>query len=352
MNDAAGSTARTAGDIARDLGGELLGDKDATVTHLNTIDSATPGALTFIRTERYAEEWARCGASVGLISMSAAAHTREPAKGRALIVVPDADLALVRVLEMFAPPAPCPVPGLHPRAFVEHGASIATSASIGPNCTIRAGAQVGEGCVLVAGVFIGSDAKIGAGSVLHAGVRVLDRCVVGARCLFHPGVTIGADGFGFRPGPAGPVKVPHIGNVEVGDEVEIGANSCVDRAKFGSTRIGDKTKIDNLVQIGHNCIIGRACLICGQVGISGSVKIGDGAILGGGSAIADNIEVGERAQVAARAGVANNIPAGEVWIGMPAGPAREFRRNYAAFRMLGKLLPRLKQLMREDEGAL
>lgn len=352
MSGAAGPVARTAEALARELGGELLGDPLAPVARIDTIDGATPGSLTFIRTERFAEAWAQSQASVGLISKSAAGQAREPAQGRALILVPDADLALVRVLELFAPPRTRPEPGVHPRACVAPGATIARSASIGPNCTISDGAHIGEGCELVANVFIGRGARVGAGSVLHPGVRVLDRCEVGEGCMLHPGVTIGADGFGYRPGPRGPVKVPHIGNVVIGNEVEIGANTCVDRAKFGSTTIGDQTKIDNLVQVGHNCRIGRACLICGQCGISGSVKIGDGVIMGGAAAIADNIEVGDRAQIAACSGVMNNIPPGEVWIGIPAGPAREYKRNYAAFRMLGKMMPHLKRLMRADEGAL
>ncbi|MBK9188486.1 MAG: UDP-3-O-(3-hydroxymyristoyl)glucosamine N-acyltransferase [Phycisphaerales bacterium] len=352
MSVAAGPVARTAEALARELGGELQGDPQAPVTRIDTIDGATTGSLSFIRTERFAEAWVLSKASVGLISQSAAGQARELAQGRALILVPDADLALVRVLEMFAPREATPEPGVHSRACVAQGATIAASASIGPNCTIGEGAHIGDGCVLVANVFVGRGARVGAKSVLHPGVRVLDRCEVGERCLLHPGVTIGADGFGYRPGPGGPVKVPHIGNVVIGNEVEIGANTCVDRAKFGSTTIGDKTKIDNLVQVGHNCRIGRACLICGQCGISGSVKIGDGVIMGGAAAIADNLEIGDRAQIAACSGVMNNIPPGEVWIGIPAGPAREYKRNYAAFRMLGKMLPHLKRLMRADEGAL
>lgn len=352
MSSTGGVVSFTAGAIAREVGGELIGDGGVVVFRLSTIEGAAEGSLAFIRTERYAEAWSVGRASVGLISVKALTHPREPGPGRALIVVPDADLALVRVLEMFAPKTPSPAAGVHPRANVDSGARVDGTASIGPNCTVMAGASIGPGCVLVANVFVGQGAVVGAGSVLHPGVRVLDRCVVGARCLLHPGVTLGADGFGYRPGPEGPVKVPHIGNVEVGDEVEIGANTCVDRAKFGSTTIGSRTKIDNLVQVGHNCRIGRACLICGQSGLSGSVRLGDGVILGGSVAIADNLEIGERAQVGAGSGVMNNIPAGEVWLGVPAGPAREFKRNYAAFRMLGKMLPQIKALLRADEGSL
>ncbi len=175
-------------------------------------------------------------------------------------------------------------------------------------------------------------------STLHPHVSVLDRCIIGNDCVLHAGVAIGADGFGYRPSPDGRglLKIPHIGNVVIGDHVEIGANSCVDRAKFGSTTVGNGTKIDNLVQIAHGCRVGRSCIICGQTGMAGSVIVGDGVIIGGGVGVADNVEIGSGARIAALSGVTGNVPAGQTWMGAPAAPAGEWRRTYAAMRRMGK----------------
>lgn len=346
----------TTGELAAMLEARLVGDADIRIDGLDSLDRGAPGTLSFIRSERFAEDWATSRASAALVSRPAAAHIREPrpGEGRAILVVPDADVAMIRALELFAVPAERPGPGIHGSAVVEAGAKVSALAHVGPNCTVCAGASVGPGSVLHAGSYVGPGASIGEGTVLHPGVRVLERCRVGARCVLHAGVTIGADGFGYRPAPGGGglLKVPHIGDVVVEDGVEIGANSCVDRAKFGSTVVGAGTKIDNLVQIAHNCVIGRACIICGNCGIAGSVRIGDGAALGGGVGIADNIEIGAGAQVAAFSGVMNNVPPGEVWVGLPAGPAREYKRNYVAFRMLGRMMPQIRRLLRMDERAI
>jgi UDP-3-O-[3-hydroxymyristoyl] glucosamine N-acyltransferase len=196
----------------------------------------------------------------------------------------------------------------------------------------------------MASVTIGAAAAVGRGTVLHPGVVMGERCRVGAGCILHGGVIIGADGFGYRPSERGPVKVPHIGNVEIGNAVEIGANSCIDRAKFGSTTIGDGTKIDNLVQIAHNCRIGRGCLICGVTGMAGSVTLGDGVIVGGHVGIADNLTIGDRAVIAAKSGVICNVPAGETWWGFPAAPARSAARCYAIHRDLPNLIKRVREL--------
>jgi UDP-3-O-[3-hydroxymyristoyl] glucosamine N-acyltransferase len=158
-------------------------------------------------------------------------------------------------------------------------------------------------------------------------------------------VVIGADGFGYRPAPDGRglAHIPHVGTVEIGDFVDVGANSCIDRAKFGATTIGSGTKIDNLVQIAHNCRIGRSCILCGQVGLAGSVVLGDGVVLGGAASVADHLTLGAGVRIAARSGVMNDIPAGETWVGLPAAPAGESMRNYAAFRRLGEMAQKLKR---------
>lgn len=348
---AGGHAGFTSGELADRLGAVLIGPRDVHVTRVDGLEAADGRTLTFIRSQRFADRWSGSGAAAALVSRGVEVPGHD-ASSRALLIVEDADIALARVLEMLLPPSPAPEAGVHASSTVHPSADIAATASVGPGCVVEAGAVLGEGVVLVAGVFIGRDAEIGAGSVLHPGAVVSERCLVGRRCVLHPGAVVGADGFGYRARPDGPglVKIPHLGDVRLGDEVELGANTCVDRAKFGSTRIGEGTKIDNLVQIGHNCEIGRWCVICGQVGVSGSVRMGDGVVVGGGSKFKDNISVGSGAQIAGGAGVMNDVPAGESWLGSPAGPAREQAANYAALRRLSEIARDVKRLTRQSGG--
>jgi len=337
---APGVAEATAGELATLLEAELLGPADAVLTHLDAIDRAGPGALTFVRSGKYARGWPASAAAAAIVGREVPLAAMRPGEhdGRPLLIVGDADLALIRALERFAPPSTRAAPGIHPTAVVDRSARVAASAHVGPHCVVMGNAWIGEDATLVAGVFVGEGASVGDGSVLHAGVRVLDRCVLGRRCELHPGVVIGADGFGYRPGPDGRsvVKIPHIGDVIVGDHVDIGANSCVDRAKFGSTTVGHGTKIDNMVQIAHGCRVGQCCLICAFSALAGSVTLGDGVVLGGKVAVADNVEIGAGTRLAACSAVANNVPPGVVWMGAPAGPAGEWRRIYAALRRMGK----------------
>ncbi|CAG0964048.1 UDP-3-O-[3-hydroxymyristoyl] glucosamine N-acyltransferase [Phycisphaerales bacterium] len=334
-----------ASELASRLGAELLGPGDVALHRLDSLDQAGPGSLAFIRTHRFARRWPESKASAAIISRSISLSDlvpgfdpASPSSPRPLLIVPDADLAAIQAAELFAPRPEPHAPGVHPSAVIEAGATIAPSAWIGPHCVIMTGATVGERCALLARVTVSRDVRIGDHTVLHPGVTVLDRCVVGARCIFHAGVVIGADGFGYRPAPDGRglVKIPHIGNVVIEDDVEIGANSCVDRAKFGTTLVGAGTKIDNLVQVGHNCRIGRGCCLCGHVGLAGSVILGDGVMVGGQAGVSDNVEIGAGAKISAGAGVTSDVPPGSVYMGIPAGPASEWRRVYAMLRRIGK----------------
>ncbi|MEX2218462.1 MAG: UDP-3-O-(3-hydroxymyristoyl)glucosamine N-acyltransferase, partial [Phycisphaerales bacterium] len=254
----------TTGSLARALGATLVGRDDLPLAGIDSVDRAGPGSLTFIRTAAFAAQWARSRASAALVTRGVEVPGHDPA-ARALLVVESADLALVKALALFAPEAQRGTPGVHPSAVVDPAARVDPSASVGPCCVVGAGAVIGAGVRLISGVSVGRGATIGDGSVLHHGVYVGERCVLGRRCVLWPGVVVGADGFGYMPDPSGRgvLKYPHIGTVEIGDEVEVGANTCIDRAKFAATVIGDGTKIDNLCQIGHNVRVGRACLICG-----------------------------------------------------------------------------------------
>jgi UDP-3-O-[3-hydroxymyristoyl] glucosamine N-acyltransferase len=341
----------TTGSLAKVLDAELVGPAHLTVDHLETIERGGAGALTFIRSRAFAAEWAGSRATAALVTRGIDVPGHD-ATSRALLIVSDADHAMIRMLELFAPAPVHPGPGVHPSAVVHPDAKIDPSASIGPCCVVWGGAQIGADAVLVSGACVGAGAVVGRGTVVHAGVVIGERCIIGAGCILHPGVVVGADGFGYRPAAdgRGVVKIPHIGTVEIGDLVEIGANSCIDRAKFGATIIGAGTKIDNLVQIAHNCRIGRACIICGKCALAGSVVLGDGVVLGGNTNVADNLSIGARARVAANGGVMNDIPAGETWLGLPAMPVAEGTRNYATFRNLAELARTVRRLEKRLES--
>ena len=327
------------------LGADLIGPADLPLRRVETLDRGDRESVTFIRDERYAGMWSASGAAAAIVSKSLAVPGHD-AESRALLIVDDADLALVRVLEQATPPHRGPEPGVDDAATVHPSAVIGVDTVIGPGARIGPDAVIGSGVTINANVVIGFGVTIGDGTDLRAGVVIEDRCVIGQSVTLHPNVVIGADGFGYRPADdgAGLVKVPHAGIVEIGDGVEIGACTTIDRGKLGATTIGAGTKIDNLVQIGHNCTIGRSCVICGATGIAGSVTIGDGVIIGGGAGIADNLTIGDGAKLGARSALMHDVPAGENWVGIPAQPARQYMRIIAATQ-------RLPELLRQFTGA-
>lgn len=345
------AAALTTGQIARLVDAELIGPDDLLITRPATLEDAQPGDICFIRSADYAARWQTSRGSAALVTrgIEVPGHDRT---SRALLVVDDADLALVHLLSRIEVRGPAHQPGQHPTAVVSPEAVVAPDACIGPHCVIEPGARIGARTRLVANVSIGAGVSIGDECTLHPGVVVYARTVIGHRVIVHANAVIGADGFGYVSDQrgTGPVKVPHLGNVVVGDDVEIGASSCIDRAKFGSTRIGASTKIDNLVQVGHNCVIGTGCVICGHTGIAGSVKIGDGVTIGGKVGFADNISVGDHASIGGGSLVINDVPAHETWVGVPAGPAREALARHAAFRNLPELARNVKRLLRSQES--
>jgi len=332
-------SAATTGALAELLSARLEGPPDIPLADIAPLDKATAGALSFIRDERNAKAWPASNASAALVTEGVPVPGHDP-ENRALLFVDDADRALLGLLESFAQSRTphAPDQGVDPTAVVDPSAHIDLSAAIGPLCVVGPGARVGPNAVLSARVTVGHDARVGPGCVLHPGAVLQHGCTLGERCIVHPGAVIGADGFGYLPGPDGPIKIPHVGAVVVGDAVEIGANTTIDRGKLGDTRIGSATKIDNLCQIGHNCDIGQGVIICGCCGISGSVTIGDGATLAGGVGVGDGVTIGRGATVGARSGVMNDIPEGQTWLGYPAAPARETAANLAQFRHLARTL--------------
>lgn len=333
----------TAQQIAERLRGDLTGRGDVRVSGVGQIEHALPEQITFIRNEKYVAAWPASKASAVLVSITAGEV--RPGDGRAVITVPDADAALAAVLEMFAPPPPRPPKGVHRAATVDPSAGVALDVSIGPNCYIGPRVRIERGTVIHANVTILDETTLGSDCEIFPGVVIRDRCRLGSRVILQPGVVIGADGFGYRPSAdrRSIVKIPHIGTVEIGNDVEIGANSCVDRGKFAATTIGDGTKIDNLVQIAHNCRVGRSCLIAGRTGLAGSVTLGDGVTVGGGVLFKDHVTVGDRAVIAGGSAIMSNVPAGEIWAGYPASEQSIARREYAAMRRLPEILKAMKK---------
>jgi len=326
--------------IAHHVGGTLQGAGDVTIDALNELERAAPGELTFIGDQKHARLWPASRASAALVSEGVELETT--GDDRPLVLVKNADLAMARLLALYAEPPPRPAAGIHATAVVERGAHVADDAAIGPHCHIGAGATIGPGCVLHGRVSVLAESQLGQQCELWPGVVVRERCSLGPRVICHPNVVIGADGFGYRPADDGRgghlAKLPQIGRVHIAADVEIGAGTCIDRGKFAATEIGDGCKIDNLVQIGHNCRLGRHIVIAGATGLAGSVDVGDWAVIGGFVCIRDHVTIGARAQLAGGAQVMDEVPAEASYAGSPARPMREALREAAALRKLPALV--------------
>lgn len=334
----------TVKEIAEYLGAELINPIEKTITGLNYADLAQDGELTLVNKPEHIKLLTDSKASAALITK----ELKDRVVGindKPMLIVENADLAMAKVLEFFAEPNPLQS-GVHPTAVIEPSAKIGENVSIGAGTYIGRDVSIGDGTIVYANVSIYDNAQIGPQCIIWPNVNIRERSQVGAFCRLYSGCNIGSDGFGYRPSEDGRtiVRVPHIGNVVLGNYVDVGSGSCIDNAKFGSTTIGDFTKIDNLVQIGHNVTIGKGCMICGQAGISGSVNIGDGVIIAGNAGIKDHVNIGAGARVGGKAGVMKDIPAGESHMGYPAYEARELARQWAAVRNLPETMKKLKLL--------
>ena len=336
-------------EIAELVGGTLDGPGELELTALAALDAAEPGCLSFVGEASYAAAWGASRASAALV-----VNDLEIAPGdrRALIRVDNADLAMARVLERYARPEPGPDPGIHRTAVVADDVEIPDDARIGPHCVVEPGVTLGRGVTLFAGVYLGHGVALGDHCTLHPHAVVRHGCSLGDRCILHAGCVIGGDGFGYRPEHTdqGPriVKITHLGAVRVGHDVEIGCNACVDRGKFNDTVIGDGCKLDNLVQIGHNCTLGRMVLIAGGTGIAGTTTLDDGAMIGGMVACKDHVRIGKGARLAGGAQVAGNVPDGETYGGSPARPLRDAIREVTALKKLPDALKRMARAERRD----
>lgn len=339
-----------AAEVARLLGGRLEGAGDLPVHGIDALDSAPEDHASFAGDEAHAR---RIGASRSrVIVISEALDAGSGAEGRALVRVPDAERAIIILLEAFAPEPILPPPGIHAMAIVGAGTAVPADARIGAFVSIGARVRLGARVVVHDGARILDDCEIGDDCVIHANAIVRERSRLGHRIVLHAGAIIGSDGFGYRPSPDGRGlrRVPHLGTVRIEDDVEIGAGTCVDRAKFGETIIGAGTKIDNLCQIGHNVRVGRSCVIAGLSGIAGSAVIGDGSRIGGQVGIADHIRIGRGVTLAAASAVMNDVPDGATWGGLPAQDARAALRELSAVRRLPDWSRRLKQMLDGEQS--
>ncbi len=314
------------------LKGEIIGKTDNLITSPEQLEIALEGQISFIGNKKYEKFWNESKASAAVVNEDIAI---EPGENRVFIKVKNADLAMSQVLALFAPDPPAFSQDFHPTAIIDASAKIGNGTKIGAGCYVGPNVTIGTNTILYPNVTVLDECTIGNNTTIWSGTVIRERCHIGNHCILHPNCTIGADGFGFRPCPEkGLAKIPQIGNVIIGNAVEIGANSCVDRGKFSSTVLGDGCKIDNLVQIGHNSKLGRFCIMAGNSGLAGSVTLGNGVIIGGSASIKDHTTIGDGAIVGAGSGVTGDIEAGKTMLGYPAVEAREALKQWAILKRL------------------
>ncbi len=324
----------TIAEIAKQLGGEVLGDASAILTGFASADSAKAGDLTFAEKAEYfalAEQSAATAIIVGKDFSSAK---------KTLIRVASPRAAYAKAVTIFFPEPKIPA-GIHPSAVIAQSAQVDPTAHIGPHCTIGERVKIGANVILQAGNFVGDDSVLGDDTKLFPNVTIYFRTHIGQRVRIHSGTVIGSDGFSYVFDAGVHRKVPQVGNVVIGDDVEIGSNVSIDRAALGATVIGRGTKIDNLVHIAHNVEIGEHCILCGQVGFAGSTKLGNYVVLAGQVGIGGHLKIGDRVTVGSKAGVMHNIPDGEAWLGLPAQPDKQAKRVMIAVQRLPDLLKKV-----------
>ena len=330
------------------LGGEMLaGSPDTPVGGVASLAEAGEGEISFFGNPKYLAALRRSRAAAVLVPRGypPEAFGWKPEGGTpALVAVDNPSLAFAGLVERFTPPPVADEPGVHPTAVLGRDVRLGCDVCVRPYAVIEDGAEIGDGVSIGAHVFIGAGSVVGAGSRIYPHVTIREHTRLGQRVVVHGGAVIGSDGFGFEVKEGRHVKIPQTGIVQIDDDVEIGANVTIDRARFGRTHIGEGTKIDNLVHIAHNVVVGPHCLLVAQVGISGSTRLGKYVTLAGQVGTVGHIEIGDGAILAAKAGVSKDVPAKEVWFGYPAAPLDEMKEQIAHVRRLPKLAERVKKL--------
>lgn len=335
----------TAKQIADFIHGEIIGDENAKVHTFAKIEEGTPGALSFLSNPKYTPCIYTTQSTIVLVNKS---FTPEQEVKATLIKVDNAYDSLARLLTLYEQSKPRKT-GIHPLAFIEPTAKIGKDVYIAPFAYVGENAEIGDRAMLYPHATVGDHAKIGSGTILNANATVYHGCRVGSNCILHSGCAIGADGFGFAPTASGYDKIPQIGIVIIEDNVEIGANTCVDRATMGATVIHEGVKLDNLVQIAHNVEVGSNTVMASQVGVAGSAKIGQWCMFGGQVGVAGHITVGDHVTTGAQAGIAGSVKPGNTIQGSPAIEAKNFARSSIVFKKLPEMYAALNSLQKEIE---
>jgi len=328
----------TVQELAMVSGGELIGDPAQKITGAASLAEAIPGEISFFANPKYIGRLRNTRASAVFVPLDFSAQTTA-----AQIRVANPAKAFEQVVLKLAPEPIAFVPGIHSSAIIDPGAKLGARVSVQPHAVLETGAVIGDDTVIGAGSYIGHQTIIGANCLIYPRVTIRERTRIGARVVIHSGAVIGADGFGFEPSEGRYEKVPQLGIVQIDDDVEIGANTTIDRARFGRTWIQEGAKIDNLVQVAHNVVIGKHTVIAAQAGIAGSVRIGSKVLIGGQAGIIGHIEIGDNTAIGAQTGVSKNISGG-AWWDTPAEPLPKALEQMAWVRRLGKLFERVKQI--------
>ena len=335
----------TLGEVAAQTGGWVAPEAAAQeISGLASLDDANPGDLAFFGNPKYLKAVRKSRATAVLVP-----HGFGEEVPAIRIWVDDPGAAFAKLLPAFVPPAVTFAPGVHPTAVVHSDASIGEGVHVGPYAVIEAGVVVGARSLVSAHTYLGHGVRVGEDCQIYPHVTVRERCTLANRVILHSGVVIGADGFGYEFRDGAHQKIPQTGIVVLEDDVEIGANSTVDRARFGRTWIRKGTKIDNLVQIGHNVTIGENCILCAQVGISGSTRLGNFVTLAGKVGLSGHIELGDGVIFGAMSAIAKDVPAKSIMFGAPARPIREYKATYALLKNIHKLYDRVKKLESEAD---
>ena len=340
--------ALTLSELARWVDGDIVrGGLDLSLTGMAALDAAGPHDVSFLGNEKYHGQFLQTRAAAVIVSRG----VTDGPQGTALIAVDNPSLAFAVVVRHFAEATRQFAPGIHPRAFVDPSAVLdPAKVRVQAGAVVLAGAVVGDGSDLGPNSVVSEDAVIGKDCRIMANASIRERCVLGDRVILQPGAVIGSDGYGYEFHEGRHVKIDQVGIVEIGDDVEIGANTTIDRARFGKTLIGEGSKIDNLVQIGHNCVLGKHCLIISQTGISGSSQLGDYVTAAGQVGIAGHVTIGSKAVLSGRTGVTANLPGDAIYAGKPALPIREEMKLQALVRRLPRLVARVKALEEALQG--
>ena len=337
---------KTLSDLASHVGGKVIGDGSVVIHKVSPIDRAGPGEISFLTNPRYQRFLPRCRASAVIVAPNVVNQSESNAT-ISFLETPDPYIAFAKILQLLSP-EPTYSRTISAAAHVDNSAVIAPDATVFPNVYVGARAHIGSEAVLFPGVYIGADVEVGAASMLHPNVVVRDGCRVGERVILHAGVVIGSDGFGYAGTGAGKVKIPQVGIVVVEDDVEIGANTTVDRATLGQTVIGHGAKIDNLVQIAHNVVIGEHSVVAAQAGIAGSTRLGKNVTLAGQVGVVNHIEIGDGVMIGPQSGVGQSVPAGALLSsGLTAAPHHEWLKVMVLLPQLPKLWSTVRNLEKQ-----